>query len=160
VSELNPTPDVPRITKTDMALISPSVKPATPDIILFDDAAIPIEFLAGLFFEQVGAQEIINIARNDIINGQNISYNLIANSSNLAETYNSSNMFRIPGTASEFFENFAIRFELYVPDGQDIVRISDRGDIVVSVSNFRFGGNDRVEVELLSAGILENDTIY
>jgi hypothetical protein len=208
VGEIRPTPDVPEIV-VDSATRKPAVRPATPDLILFDDALIPIEFITDLLFEQIGGKEIINIARNDIINGQKISYSLIANSSNLAQAYNPTNIFKVPGTSAEFFQNFAIKFEESVPDngtgplafyiGEEnsfgcsgfpvLNRTNDSviecfgtfgeaelfiknqksirpivysepetGNLVVDVVNLK--RNDRVEIEVLVAGSLENDTIY
>lgn len=159
MSELNATPDAPEAVK-NAALIRPAIKPATPDLILFDDAAIPIESMINLLFEQIGGKEIINISRNDIINGQNISYSLIANSSNLAQTYNPNNIFRVPGTLSEFFENFSIKFSLYTLENKNSVSLAANGDLAVVLSGAGFRRNDLVEVEVLVAGIVENDTIY
>jgi hypothetical protein len=208
MGEIKPTPDVPEVV-VDSATRKPAVKPATPDLILFDDALIPIDFITDLLFEQIGGKEIITIARNDIINGQNISYNLISNSSNLAQTYNPNNIFKVPGTSAEFFENFSIKFEQHVPENgtgpstlyvgpedsfgcsgfpvlnrrtdavvgcfdtfneaQSFINQStpfrpivysepETGNLIIDVVNLK--RNDRVEIEILSAGNLENDTIY
>jgi hypothetical protein len=159
VSDLEATPVAPDAVKNS-ALIRPSVKPATPDLILFDDAAIPLEFITDLLFEQIGGKEILNIARNDIINGQKISYNLIANSSKIAQEYNPKNIFRVPGTSAEFFENFSIKFGLYALDNENPVSLSETGDLQVLLSGSAFRKNDQVEIEVLVAGTLENDTIY
>lgn len=159
MSDLKATPDVPE-QGIASALIRPPVKPASPDLILFDDAAIPIEFMADLLFEQIGGKEILNIARNDIINGQKISYNLIANSSKIAQEYNPKNIFRVPGTSAEFFENFSIKFGLYALDNQNSVSLSETGDLQVLLAGSAFRKNDQVEVEVLVSGTLENDTIY
>jgi hypothetical protein len=208
MGEIKPTPDVPEVV-VDSATRKPAVKPATPDLILFDDALVPIDFITDLLFEQIGGKEIITIARNDIINGQNVSYNLISNSSSLAQTYNTSNIFKVPGSAAEFFENFAIKFEQHVPEngtapsslyvgtqnsfgcsGFPVLKRTDdtvfgcfgtfneaqdfidrttpnreiiysdpeTGNLIVDVINLK--KNDRVEIEILSAGSLDSDTIY
>jgi hypothetical protein len=212
MGEIRPTPDVPEVV-IDSATRKPAVKPATPDLLIsniqFNDARVPIEFLAQLLFEQIGGKEIITIARNDIINGQKISYGLIANSSNLAQAYNPINIFKVPGTSAEFFDNFSIKFEQSVPDigtgplslyiGEEnsfncsgfpvLNRVDDSviecfntfgaaesfiknqnlrrpivysepetGNLIVDVVNLK--RNDRVEIEVLIAGSLENDTIY
>ena len=159
MSDLEATPIAPDAVKNS-ALIRPSVKPATPDLILFDDAAIPLEFITDLLFEQVGGKEIINISRNDIINGQKISYNLIANSSALAQEYNPNNIFRVPGTLAEFFENFSIKFGLYTLENQNAISLAANGDVAVLLSAAGVRKNDLVEVEVLVAGTVENDTIY
>jgi hypothetical protein len=102
--------------RVSSAVIDSSIKIATPDLIAIDEESLPIELITDLLFEQVGGQEIINIARNDIINGQNISYNLIGNTSIIQRLYNTSNMFKLSGTIQEFFENFGIRFAIHVPE--------------------------------------------
>lgn len=159
MSDLEATPYVPEAIKNS-ALLRPSVKPASPDLILFDDAAIPLEFITDLLFEQVGGKEIINIVRNDILNGQNISYNLIKNSSELAQTYSPNNIFRVPGTMAEFFENFSIKFGLYVLENQNPASLNEAGDLEILISASALQKNDLTEIEVLIAGTLENDTIY
>ncbi len=159
MSDLEATPYVPEATKNS-ALLRPSVKPASPDLILFDDAAIPLEFITDLLFEQVGGKEIINIVRNDILNGQSISYNLIKNSSELAQTYSPNNIFRVPGTMAEFFENFSIKFGLYVLENQNPASLNEAGDLEILISASALQKNDLTEIEVLIAGTLENDTIY
>lgn len=163
MSELNATPDVPE-NATGSALIRAAVKPATPDLILFGESqdlvVSRLGALANMFFEEVGGKEILNIARNDIINGQNVSYSLIANSSNLAKEYNPNNIFKVAGTSAEFFENFSIKFGLYTIENRKSVSLSENGDLEVLLSGGAFRKNDLVEVEVLVAGTLENDTIY
>lgn len=159
MSDLEATPYAPEAIKNS-ALLRPAVKPASPDLILFDDAAIPLEFITDLLFEQVGGKEIINIVRNDILNGQNISYNLIKNSSELAQTYSPNNIFRVPGTMTEFFENFSIKFGLYVLENQNPASLNEAGDLEILISASALQKNDLTEIEVLIAGTLENDTIY
>jgi hypothetical protein len=74
---IRPTPNMPDKEKSPFALIDSAVKPATPDLILFNDAEIPIEIVTELLFEDIGSIEILNIARSDTINGREISYGLI-----------------------------------------------------------------------------------
>jgi hypothetical protein len=203
------TPNLPDKEKSPFALIDSAVKPATPDLILFDDEEIPIEIVTELLFEDIGSIEILNIARNDTINGRRISYNLIGSLEDLSRRYAPTNIFKLSGTLAEFFNNFAIKFKLHAPDtgtGPDRSYIGDEnsfgctgfpvldriddtvlgcfstfvaardfilaqeikrdivysdqetGDIVVDVINLK--KDDRVEIELLTEGFLEDDTIY
>jgi hypothetical protein len=206
---IRPTPNMPDKEKSPFALIDSAVKPATPDLILFNDAEIPIEIVTELLFEDIGSIEILNIARSDTINGREISYNLIGNLSDLSRRYAPTNIFKLSGTLGEFFNNFAIKFKVHAPDtgtGPDPFYIGDEnsfgctgfpvldrvtdtvlaclttfaearefvnsqefkrdivysdqenGNIIVDVINLK--KDDRVEVELLTEGFLEDDTIY
>jgi hypothetical protein len=112
-NNVEPTPDAPE--KIQSAIVKPSIKPATPDLILFNED-LPIELLTDLLFEDIGGIEILTIARSDLINGQNFSYGLIANSAELAKAYSPDNFFKVPGGTSDIFENFPIKFAVHVPD--------------------------------------------
>lgn len=111
---VTPTPDTPSKDKK-LTITFKKTKPATPDIIQFNDSAVPVEVMTELLFEKIGAVELISISRNDIVNGQNISYNLIGNTSIIDQTYRPQNIIRIPGSIEETFKNFAIRFAIHVP---------------------------------------------
>lgn len=185
-------------------------KPATPDLILFKDDAVPVELMTQLLFENIGGMELINISRNDIINGQNISYSLLSNTSAIEQLYSSKKFVKLSGSTEEIFKNFGIRFAPKVPtegtspllcyvgelnsvvgcvgypiinrytdelvgcatgylDAQNLaeelspprnVVYSDplTGDIVVDVTNMLT--DERVDIEILETGEIEDDTIY
>lgn len=203
------TPSIPEKQKPPFAITDSSIKPATPDLILFDDNGLPIEIVTALLFEDIGSIEILNIARSDIINGREVSYGLLANTSDLSRRYSPRNMFKLSGTLSEFFENFSIKFKNHVPEvgtgpnkvyaglensfgcvGFPVLRSVDNellqcfstlteaqnfvssyrtkknivysdpqsGDLVVDVINLK--KDDLIEIEILVAGRVEDDTIY
>jgi hypothetical protein len=110
------TPDVPDIQNTQSPSNRSAVKVATPDLILFNESSIPVDIMTDLLFEDVGGQEIISIARNDIVNGQEVSYNLIGNLNGLERRYNSKNIFSLPDTIEKYFGNFSIRFDIHIPE--------------------------------------------
>jgi hypothetical protein len=205
---VEPVPNVPEYRSVNS--IYQGTKSATPDLILFDDTTLPIEIMTDLLFQNIGGQEIINISRNDIINGQNVRYQLIANTALLSQEYNPKNIFIVPGTLSEYFDNFAIKLSEHIPESgtgpapyyvgtensngctgfpvldkyddtvigcyasfkqaqdaidkvlapyRDIVYSDpENGNIVVDVTNMKV--NENVEIQILSAGLLESDTIY
>lgn len=205
---VDPTPAVPE--QRDIINKSSGTKAATPDLILFETSSLPIDLMTDLLFERIGGQEIINIARNDIINGQPVKYRLIGNSRLLDQEYSSQNIFKLPGGINEKFENFAIKFAPHVPESgtapapyyigaensfgcsgfpvldkysdavigcfasyetaqleidnnlapyREIVYSDpNNGNIVVDVT--RMKTNEQVEIEILSAGTPEDDTIY
>jgi hypothetical protein len=94
----------------------PAVKIATPDLIVFDENAVSVEYMTDLIFENIGGQEILSLTRNDLINGQNVLYSLIGNRESIGQKYNSLNLFRVPGGVEEYFGNFAINFANHVPE--------------------------------------------
>jgi len=170
MSEVNATPDVPDSQSTTSQSSSKAIKVATPDILLFDESSVPVDIMTELIFEDIGGQEIITISRNDIINGQEVSYNLIGNLSKIQKQYNSKNIFSLPETSEKYFKNFAIRFDIHVPEkgtGPNDERVyvesvgtdvSDAGDLIIDVINMEI--NERVDVEILRRGQSLNDTIY
>jgi hypothetical protein len=114
MSGISPIPEIPVIDRA--AFVDSSIKVATPDLIQIDEESLPIELITNLLFENVGGKELINISRNDIINGQRVSYNLIGNFSLVQRLYNPRNIFRLVGQSEEFFRNFKIKFPDRVPD--------------------------------------------
>jgi hypothetical protein len=162
---ISATPDIPAPVPSSP---NTSIKPATPDIVQFNDSEIPIEFITDLLFENVGGQEIISISRNDIVNGQKVLYTPIKNISQVNTKYNPQNLFAITDTSSSYFNNYSINLQEKVPEigtnenlGQvkEIVFIDDtNGNLVVNVVNMRTGE----EVEILVMDSLEqvSDIIY
>ena len=164
------TPDVPDIQMTQVSSTRSAVKVATPDLIIFNESAIPIDLITNLLFEEIGGQEIISIARNDIVNGQEVSYNLIGNLNGLERRYNSKNIFSLPDTIEKYFSNFSIRFGIHVPEEgtgpegervyivQESSATASRGDLIIDVTNMET--NERVDIEVLRSGSSLSDTIY
>lgn len=114
MSNIRPIPEIPITERA--AFVDSSIKVATPDLIQIDEESLPIELITNLLFEDIGGRELINISRNDIINGQNVSYNLVGNLSLVQRLYSPRNMFRLVGTPEEIFSNFKIRFSVRVPE--------------------------------------------
>jgi hypothetical protein len=163
ISGLNATPDSPDVIDL-VQQNNPDVKPATPDIILFNDDAVPIEIMTDLIFENIGGQELINIVRSDLVNGQNVLYQPIKNLSNVYFQYNPQNILSLQDIDSNYFKKFPINFNSKIPEcgtGPDcaIVYIdSDTGDLVINVINL--ARDEQVEVSIISDGAVLDDTIY
>jgi hypothetical protein len=116
VANINPTPNSPANNKKPSALIDSAVKPATPDLILISEENSREELIINLLFEDIGSIEVLTIARSEIINGRNISYGLIPRLTDLARRHSPDNIFRISGSLAEFFNNFAIKLRLHIPE--------------------------------------------
>lgn len=165
MSDINAVPQVPPIVRSRAP--KDEVKPATPDLIIRDTASAPIEYLTDLLFEQVGGQEFLSISRSDIIAGQNIKYTPIKNISEINSRYNSSNIFQLDGSWEEYFSNFDIKLENYIPqfgDGpnQEVVYI-DASDPIKPLLVICVDGTPKgidVEVQVMSKGELISDILY
>lgn len=144
---VNPVPNYPSqrppTPKTDF-------KPATPDLIEFDESQVPIDFMTDVIFEQIGGQEILSISRSDLINGQSILYNPIRNASQLNIKYGPSTIIPMPDTIEFYFNGKAIKLSDKIPiTGESVYLDESRGDIVIEVNNLT--QSERVEIEILFA---------
>lgn len=143
---------------------SSSMRVASPDIILFDSEALPIELMTDLIFENIGGREILNISRSDIVNGQKIIYQPIKNLAQINLRYNPLNILAVQNASDKLFRGFSIEFGNYVPSvgngvsGQPVYFDANNGDLVVDLVNIKDG--DEVEIQILSAGDILDDTIY
>jgi hypothetical protein len=155
------TPNTPSSTPSTS---SSGVKIPTTDIILYNDESTPIEVMSDLIFEDIGGQEIINIARNDLVNGQKVIYQPIKNLTSLAFQYNPQNILGLQDTADSYFNKFSIKLENTIPDvgtgpnGETVYIDPDSGDLVINVINLN--NDEQVEVQVLNGGTIFNDTIY
>ena len=155
-----PTPatPAPAITPTVNQSVTQSIKTATPDIILFDDDMLPVNLMLDLVFEDIGGQELINIGRNDIINGQNVIYQPIKNLNLIQQQYNPNNIIGIQETSDKYFAGFSIKFESKIPDigngtnGENVYMDSATGSIIIELVNM--SPDDQVEVQMITSGTI------
>lgn len=161
MSTVNPTPQTPfnsGVGLSNSSFVDP-VKTSIPDNILFDDDLVPIELMTDLVFENIGGHELINIARNDTVNGQQISYQLIKNLSSIEQQYNPNNILGLQSTSNKYFNNFSIKLDEKVPtsptgpNGSYVYSDIQTGDIVVEAVNLN--PDEQIEIQ-----IVVNGTIY
>jgi hypothetical protein len=135
-----------------------SVKTAPIDTVLFDDESVPVEIISDLLFENIGAHELINISRNDIVNGQDISYNLIKNLSSIQQQYNPNNILGLQSTSNKYFANFSIKLEDKIPqvgngpNGSYVYLDENTGSIVIEAQNVEIG--EEIEIQITSSGTI------
>jgi hypothetical protein len=134
-----------------------SVKISTPDIILLVDSPVGAEILTDLIFQNIGGVEIINIARSDVINGQNVTYQPIKNITSLFSQYNPQNILALRGTDRDYFKNFAINLTDKLPE-DNYIYFNQNGDLVIDVTNML--PSESVEVQTVYNGEVLDDTIY
>jgi hypothetical protein len=168
-------PNLPESIPQTRTETKKAIKVATPDIVLFNEDSLPIDAMSGLIFEQIGGQELINMTRHDTVNGRNVSYQLLSNNVQLANSYNSNNIMNTPGTLQEYFKNFAIRLDTHVPEygsgpngsyvyleNESQWEIStdfgmSSGALIVDVMNMKT--NEQVEIQILNGGTYLDDII-
>ena len=162
---VNATPDIPTYTP---AVASNAIKPATPDLIQFNDSDIPIEFMTDLMFENIGGQEILSVSRNDLVNGQKVVYSPIKNLSQLSLVNGPQTMFLMPESTESQFKNFPIKLEEKVPEvGSnaaenqvlEIIYVDETTeDLIVNVINML--PSEQVELQVLNSGNELGDILY
>lgn len=172
------TPDTPAVETSSTT--DSSVKIPTKDLLILTEEAEPIELMTDLVFEDIGGQEIINIARNDTVNGQKIMYQPIKNLTSLYLQYNPQNILSLQNTSEAYFKNFGIPLEDKIPDcgtGYDLVGTDpdltkrtkvpnckivyiepETGNLVINIINLSKG--EQIEVEIQTQGSRFSDTIY
>ncbi len=159
---ISPVPDQP--TSVRVSVNQPSVKIATPDLILFKDEMVPIELMTDLIFENIGGQELINLVRNDILSGEEVLYQPVKNVTDLHYKYHPQNILNLQGTSQSYFKSFPIRLEDKIPmvgngpDGKPVYIDETTGNIIIDTINLR--PDEQVEVQIISYGSVLNGTIY
>jgi hypothetical protein len=156
---------------------SAAVKIAIPGLIILEDAVTPPEIMFDLIFEDIGGREMINIARHDLVNGQDVVYQAIKNLASINFQYNPQNILGLQDADLSYFKNFPISFEDKVPDcgtGYDLVGEGpnieqvpnckivylepETGNIIINAINLE--KDEDIEVQILSSGTVLNGTIY
>jgi len=141
-----------------------ATKPATPEMIALYNPDLDAERMLDLVFENIGGQELINISRNDIINGQDVLYSPIKNLKDLYIQYNPNNIIRLESTSDTYFKNFSIKLEGKLPaygtgpNGEVVYIDPTTGDLVINISSLE--PDEQVDIEILDSGEILNGTIY
>jgi murein DD-endopeptidase MepM/ murein hydrolase activator NlpD len=158
-SLVNSVPYTPTISAVVVTPPPPPAKTAPIDTVLFNDDSMSIEIMTDLIFEDIGGHELINIARNDIVNGQRVSYTPIKNLGLIQQRYNPSNILSLQLTSEKYFNNFSIKLEEKVPkegngtDGSNIYFDENTGDLIIETVNMNTDEQLEVQISI-------NGTIY
>jgi hypothetical protein len=126
--------------------------------------------------EEIGGQELINISRHDLINGQNLRYSPIKNISSIAVRYGPNNIIPIQNAANSIFNNFSIKLDEYLPNqgfnslgeyvahlgtglnGESVYLDETNGNLIVNLLGVL--KDQQVEVQIIRNKSLINATIY
>lgn len=137
----------------------PPVKSAPIDTVVFGDEAFSQEFLVDVLFEDVAGQELLSIARNDTVNGQDVLYQPIKNLNVLQETYNPTNLLSLYETSATYFSNFVIDIRSKIPsigngaNGSNYYLDPATGDLIIEFVNIL--SDEQVEVQITTNGTIE-----
>lgn len=123
-------------------------KVAPSDIIQFDDSSVEIELIKDLLFEDIGATELANISRTDLIDGQNVIYAPIKNLPVIRRDFNPNNIVAT-GSNTDYFSRFAIDLSLrgvYDP------YFDDQGNLVIEIETV--GDDEEIQAQILTNGTI------
>jgi hypothetical protein len=158
MSSISPTPSTPNLLNQSSFGSSSDIKIGTPQFVVFDDEAVPIEVMTDLVFERIGGQELISVARNDTVNGQRIFYNPIKNLNYINQQFNSKNIISLQQTSDKYFENFPIKLNNLIPkigNGPDSFNVylePQTGDIVID--SIGIGQDQQIEIQISVDGTI------
>jgi hypothetical protein len=158
---INPTPDIP--VPISVTPGYSDIKVATPNLIDFNESNIPTEAVVDLLFEDVGAQELIGLARTDLINGQADTYLKFKNIQALSREYSPLNMLVVPPNSESLFYNMAINIQDFLPESGtgpngETVYIDESKNIIINLSNLT--SNENVEIQVLTSGNITDNIVY
>jgi hypothetical protein len=156
---VGPVPQTPTKAFITSSPPAPPTKTAPIDTVLFDDQSMSVEIMTDLIFEDIGGHELLSVSRNDIINGQRVSYSPIKNLGLVQQRYNPNNILRLQSTSDTYFANFSIKFEEKVPiegngiNGTNVYIEQETGDLIIETVNMN--NDEQIEVQ-----VAINGTIY
>ena len=141
-----PVPPLPVFNR--MTAPEKNIKPAPSDIIQFDESSVDIALIQDLLYEDIGAVELANISRTDLIDGQDVLYSPIRNLSSIRREFNPNNIIAT-SYATDYFSRFGIDLiarKVYEP------YFDEDGNLVVEIENV--GDGEEIQVQILSSGTI------
>jgi hypothetical protein len=149
----------PSVTQEDPK----TYKPASPDLIMLEEEAFPVEVITDLLFEDIGGTEILNFARHDLISGIDIKYQQISNLAKIDTIYGGANLIALQNTSEQVFKKYPLGRYDFTPEITDDpsgfnspVYLDAAGNLVVELKNI--DNSYQIEIEFQSAKT--NDIIY
>ncbi len=130
------------------------VKVATSNLFILNEVVDNTDLMADSIIEDIGGQEIINVSRNDLLNGQNVTYNVIENLVSTQRQFSPGELIKLQATDAEYFDSFQINLDTFTPNygtgtfGQIVYVDENTGEIVINTLNI--STNLVVEVEFVA----------
>jgi hypothetical protein len=168
-----PVKTKPAVPKT--APVDPNFQPgqtiklATSNLFILNEPPQNTEIIADTIIQDIGGQEIVNLSRHDLLNGQATNYSIIANLAETAQTFDPNNLIALQGTDAKYFSAFLFSLNNYVPEVGSAVDISGNftgktvyvdpqtGQVVIDTINL--ASNQQIEIEFISYETMNDGTI-
>ena len=145
-----PPPPAPLLPQYKPANItSRNFKVAPTDIIQFDDSSVEIALISDLLFEDIGATELANMSRSDLIDGQDVIYTPIRNLPTVRREFNPNNIVAT-SYETDYFSRFAIDLSLR---GVQEPYFDDNGDLVIEIDTVE--DSEEIQVQILTNGTID-----
>lgn len=141
-----PAPSLPKFNP--MGISNKSFKVAPSDIIQFDETNVEIALITDLLFEDIGAVELANISRSDLIDGIDVSYSPIKNLPVIRRDFNPNNIIAT-ASGNDFFARFGIDI---ISRGVYDPYFNENGDLVIELDTV--GEDEEIQVEILVNGTI------
>ena len=139
-----PPPPPPPYANTD------AVKPPDGSRVQYNPQILPQELITDLLYEDVGGTELINIARHDTINGQEVVHSLVRNLSVLNQTFNPNNILAVQAVYSSYLNQYALDIASKIDENSIYLDVD--GNLVVEFSSIN--GDEYAEVEISTDGTI------
>lgn len=146
-----PSPAPPPAPPPPPAPTTFAVKAPEVSLIQYNPDQLPQELITDLLYEDVGGIELINIARSDTINGQNVVYSLVSNLSVINQTFNPNNILAGQIVYSSQLGQYALDITSKLAD--NTAYLDNDGNLVIEFTSI--GADEFAEIEISS-----NGTIY
>lgn len=143
-----PPPPAPLLPVFKPLISNKNFKVAPTDIIQFDENSVDIALIQDLLFEDIGATELANISRFDLIDGQQVIYAPIKNLPTIRRDYNP-NTSVATSYSMDYFSRFAIDISLrgvYEP------YFDDQGNLVIEIDVVE--DDEEIQVQILTNGTI------
>ena len=156
-----PPPAPPPALEPGPSPVYTGVKAAPIDTVVFVDEPFDENYYEDVLFQDFGGQELLAVARNDTVNGQNISYQPFKDLGIIRDQYTPNSLLSIQETSDRFFANFLIRLNEKIPgvgngpSGSNVyLEEGETGSAIIEFINIE--ANEQVEIQILNAGIIED----
>jgi hypothetical protein len=146
-------PAIPKKGSSDISA-KQKVKVATSNLFITEQVIDKTDQMADAIIEDIGGQEIINISRNDLLNGQNVTYNVIENLESTQRQFNPNELIRLQSTSADFFDTFTLNLDTFTPNygtgnaGEIVYVDANTGEVIINTINL--SNNLVLEVEFVS----------